>query len=47
MTTFIPSADHPDVLLIGAGIMSAMQAVFPKELDPRLKIEIYEVLRKY
>jgi malate dehydrogenase (quinone) len=36
--------DTPDVLLVGAGIMSATLAVILKELDPRLKIEIYEVL---
>src|SRR5580704_5004183 len=33
-----------DVLLIGAGIMSATLAVILKELDPSLKIEIHEVL---
>ncbi len=41
MTT---SPNHPDVLLVGAGIMSATLAVILKELDPSLKIEIYEVL---
>src|ERR1700723_1832150 len=35
---------NPDVVLIGAGIMSATLAVMLKELDPNLKIEIYEVL---
>src|SRR5258708_10704004 len=44
MTTSIPSTNHPDVVLIGAGIMSATLAVILKELDPSLKIEIYEVL---
>jgi malate dehydrogenase (quinone) len=44
MTTPIPSTNHPDVLLIGAGIMSGTLAVILKELDPSLKIEIYEVL---
>jgi malate dehydrogenase (quinone) len=39
-----PSANRPDVVLIGAGIMSATLAVFLKELDPSLKIEVYEVL---
>lgn len=34
----------PDVVLIGAGIMSATLAVILKELDPKLKIEIHEVL---
>ncbi len=36
--------NHPDVVLVGAGIMSATLAVILKELDPGLKIEIYEVL---
>src|ERR1700744_4901483 len=38
------SSNHPDVLLIGAGVMSATLAVLLKELDPTLKIEIHEVL---
>jgi malate dehydrogenase (quinone) len=37
------SADT-DIVLIGAGIMSATLAVFLKELDPSLRIEIFEVL---
>jgi malate dehydrogenase (quinone) len=44
MTTPVAPMDHPDVVLIGAGIMSATLAVILKELDPNLKIEIYEVL---
>jgi len=44
MKTPSPSTNHPDVLLVGAGIMSATLAVILKELDPALKIEIYEVL---
>jgi malate dehydrogenase (quinone) len=44
MTTPPSSASHPDVVLVGAGIMSATLAVMLKELDPGLKIEIYEVL---
>jgi malate dehydrogenase (quinone) len=36
--------NHPDVILVGAGIMSATLAVILKELDPGLKIEIHEVL---
>src|ERR1700688_1714632 len=44
MTTPIPSTTQPDVVLVGAGIMSATLAVILKELDPGLKIEIYEVL---
>ena len=43
MTTS-PSTNRPDVLLVGAGIMSATLAVLLKELDPSLKIELYEVL---
>src|SRR5262249_46302283 len=35
---------HPDVILVGAGIMSATLAVLLKQLDPALRIEIYEVL---
>jgi hypothetical protein len=31
------STNHPDVVLVGAGIMSATLAVFIKELDPSLK----------
>src|ERR1700757_4470143 len=38
------STNNPDVVLIGAGIMSATLAVILKELDPKLRIEIYEVL---
>jgi L-2-hydroxyglutarate oxidase LhgO len=45
MTTPVPSASHPGVLLIGAGIMSATPAVLLKEPDPSLKTEIYEVPR--
>jgi malate dehydrogenase (quinone) len=44
MTTPIPPTNHPDVVLVGAGIMSATLAVILKELDPSLKISIYEVL---
>jgi malate dehydrogenase (quinone) len=44
MTTPTASTNQPDVVLVGAGIMSATLAVILKELDPSLKIEIYEVL---
>src|SRR5580698_1570416 len=44
MATPFLSANHADVILVGAGIMSATLAVFLKELDPGLKIEICEVL---
>ena len=40
----VTSTNHPGVLLVGAGIMSATLAVILKELDPSLKIGIYEVL---
>jgi malate dehydrogenase (quinone) len=38
------NSSTPDVLLIGAGVMSATLAVMLKELDPKLRIEIHEVL---
>ncbi|HEX8896396.1 MAG TPA: malate dehydrogenase (quinone) [Terriglobales bacterium] len=38
------ATNPPDVVLVGAGIMSATLAVLLKELDPNLKIEIHEVL---
>jgi malate dehydrogenase (quinone) len=44
MTTPVSSGNHTDVVLVGAGIMSATLAVILKELDPSLKLEIYEVL---
>src|SRR6202034_4828343 len=44
MTTPSSSTSNPDVVLVGAGIMSATLAVILKELDPSLKVEIYEVL---
>ena len=44
MTTPTPSTNRPDVVLVGAGIMSATLAVILKQLDPGMKIEIYEVL---
>jgi len=40
----ITSTDQPHILLVGAGIMSATLAVFLKELDPSLKIQLHEVL---
>src|ERR1700729_1092625 len=42
--TAAKDSSNPDVILIGAGIMSATLAVILKELDPNLNIEIYEVL---
>jgi malate dehydrogenase (quinone) len=44
MTIPNDSTNQPDVVLVGAGIMSATLAVFFKELDPDLKIQIHEVL---
>jgi len=41
-----PSETGPDVILIGAGIMSATLGMLLKELDPTLTIEIYERLGK-
>src|ERR1700744_5477860 len=35
---------HANVVLVGAGIMSATLAVLLKELDPGITIEIYELL---
>ena len=40
----VTSTDQPDAILVGAGIMSATLAVFLKELDPNLKIEVHKVL---
>ncbi|MGQ7856761.1 malate dehydrogenase (quinone) [Pedobacter sp. WC2501] len=40
------SGHHQDAVLIGAGIMSATLAVILNQLDPNLKIRIYEVLDK-
>ena len=37
-------AAEPDIVLVGAGIMSATLAVFLKELQPALNIEIIETL---
>ncbi len=37
-------ATDPDVVLIGAGIMSATLGVFLKELEPSLNIEMLETL---
>ncbi len=40
------ASDRADVVLIGAGIMSATLAVLLKELQPSLKIQIFEQLEK-
>ncbi len=39
-----PSSPESDVILIGAGIMSATLGVFLKELEPSLDIEMFEAL---
>src|ERR1700760_404568 len=39
-----PSHSGPDVVLVGAGIMSATLGVLLKELQPDLTIEIFESL---
>lgn len=44
MTHQIKSDQHPDIVLIGAGIMSATLGMLLKELDPSLTIEIVERL---
>ena len=44
MTISHNSPDEPDVVLVGAGIMSATLAVLLKELDPSLNIAMFEVL---
>jgi malate dehydrogenase (quinone) len=38
------ASSNPDVVLVGAGIMGATLAVILKELNPKLTIEMYEVL---
>ena len=38
------AAKEPDVVLVGAGIMSATLAVLLKELDPALSLEVFESL---
>lgn len=44
MSLHTSSPNRPDVVLIGAGIMSATLAVLLKQLDPGLTIELHEVL---
>lgn len=38
------AGSEPDVVLVGAGIMSATLAVFLKELEPTLNLEMFETL---
>src|ERR1700751_3826211 len=35
---------EPDIVMVGAGIMSATLAVFLKELEPTLTVEMFETL---
>ncbi len=44
MTTNQITSTQPDVVLVGAGIMSATLAVILKELQPALTIHIFEIL---
>src|SRR6187200_133769 len=39
-----PAVNEPDVVLVGAGIMSATLAVCLKELEPSLNIVMFETL---
>ena len=39
-----PTSSKPDVVLIGAGIMSATLGTVLKELDPSLRIAMFETL---
>jgi malate dehydrogenase (quinone) len=40
----VSKSENPDVILIGAGVMSATLGTFLKLLSPKLKIEVYERL---
>ena len=40
----VTSNDQPDVVLIGAGVMSATTGVLLKELEPSLSIVMFETL---
>ena len=44
MKTTTGTGKSPDIVLIGAGIMSAMLGTLLKELQPDLEIEIFETL---
>ncbi len=45
MATLIPPTDHPNVVLIGAGIMSATLAVILKEQEREGSIDISKALQ--
>jgi malate dehydrogenase (quinone) len=42
----VSKSENPDVILIGAGVMSATLGTFLKLLAPKLKIEVYERLEQ-
>jgi malate dehydrogenase (quinone) len=42
----VSKSENPDVILIGAGVMSATLGTFLKLLSPNLKIEVYERLEQ-
>lgn len=44
MPTSAEANQGPDVVLVGAGVMSATLGVLLRELDPSLRVELYEVL---
>ncbi len=44
MTTTTEYASRPDVLLVGAGVMSATLGAILRQLDPSLAIEMHELL---
>jgi malate dehydrogenase (quinone) len=43
MKPFNQHIEHPDVILIGSGVMSANLGALLKRLDPALSIQVYEV----
>src|ERR1700742_3825112 len=45
MSSTMTSASSPDIVLIGAGIMSATLGVLLKELEPSLNIAMFEALQ--
>src|SRR5580692_11667624 len=40
----VSSANQTDIVLVGAGIMSATLAAFLKELSPEIRLELFESL---
>ena len=39
--------DNPDVILIGSGIMSSTLGAMLKELDPSLRVQLYEMTEEF